>query len=141
MTTSAVGVVLAVSDVPECKEDVVHLDNQASVSVFKDSHLLHNIREADEPVTISGITGSSFKSYLVGDFRDLGTVYYHPSAISNLLCFAELIDSGARINYDADTDKFSVVSNNQQHFHVSKTGRCTSTQENICLQIRPRRIR
>ena len=68
----------------------VLLDNQASVSIFNNGRLLSNIREAKHPITIAGVGRSSIVATMEGEFLDLGTVYYNPECITNILCFYDV---------------------------------------------------
>ena len=57
--------------------DTILLDNQESVSVFKNVHILSNIRQAEHSCRISGIS-SDAKAILVtqvGDYNDYQGVY------------------------------------------------------------------
>jgi hypothetical protein len=68
--------------------NAVLLDNQATVSIFKSSRLLTNIRAADpqDIVTVKGINGQAELIIdRVGDTADFGTVYYCPQASANVL--------------------------------------------------------
>ena len=53
------------------------LDNEASVSIFKDSALLNNVRDSKRPINMGGIQiGSpSLRVTRQGEFRDFGTVH------------------------------------------------------------------
>ena len=71
--------------------DDVLLDNQASVSVFKNLDLLSNIRPADIPCRISGVNKNS-KALLcdrVGDFEGIKDIYACPDASANIVSFSE----------------------------------------------------
>jgi hypothetical protein len=73
----------------------VLLDNQATESIFHNSGLLVNVRRADVVRTFSGIVrgATALRAEKVGDFRDIGTVYYHPDAHANVLSLAKVEDS------------------------------------------------
>ena len=71
----------------------VILDNAASVSVIRDKQLLSNIRTAAKTIDVSGISpGGSITLGQVGEFFDLGTVYYSAQATANVLSLAEMED-------------------------------------------------
>lgn len=65
-------------------------DNQSTVNLFKESRLLKNIRLAERPLNVAGINGQKLRVTQVGDFGDFGEVYYHPSALANILCFSDV---------------------------------------------------
>jgi hypothetical protein len=72
----------------------VMLDNQASVSVFMNPHLLSDIRPSRHPIVISGI-GGTLTVTLEGDCPHFGTVYYAQEAPCNVLSFALVSDHHA----------------------------------------------
>ena len=65
-------------------------DNESSVSLFRNKHLLTNIRPAGQCVRVIGIGGGALVVDTCGDFYNLTGVYYHPDAIANILCFYDL---------------------------------------------------
>jgi hypothetical protein len=75
------------------------LDSQSSTSVVFDQSLLNegSIRRAAKGITLNGVDKSSpgIQVDLVGELRDIGTVYYCPTASANILSFAAMTDSGA----------------------------------------------
>ena len=77
------------------------LDNEASVSIFKDSALLNNVRNSKKPISMGGIQkGSpSLRVTRQGEFRDFGTVHHNQNAAANILSFAEMVDLGCRVQY------------------------------------------
>ena len=127
-TTSAVGEILAMRSMDsedQTGPTKIHLDSQASISLFKDSHLLENIRRAASPKTITGINsdGEPLHATQVGDFMDLATVYIHPKAAANILSFSD-VKERAEITFDQDHNEFRVVSegNNTYHFSGDSSG-------------------
>jgi hypothetical protein len=63
------------------------LDSQSTISVFNNAALLSNIRATSQP--IRAITnGGHQDSHLVGDFPNLGPVYFNPDSIANILSLA-----------------------------------------------------
>lgn len=72
----------------------VLLDSGSTVSVFHQKSLLTNIRKSDKPVKIIGVGKSMIETYLIGDIHldgvCLGTAYYHPDCLANLLCFFDM---------------------------------------------------
>ena len=84
------------------------LDNEASISIFRNPRLLGPIHDAVKPITIKGVQ-SSATGILVpkeGEFRDLGKVYYSSKASANILSFATQVDAVSTITYDATHDYF-----------------------------------
>jgi hypothetical protein len=117
-SVDVVGVIFATHNVDDHDnghdKSVVHLDNQAGISVFKDSHLLDNIREAEISVNIGGINSQAdtFKAHLVGDFQDISTVYYHPQAAANILAWKDAINS-SDVSFDKASNTFILTSPSQ----------------------------
>lgn len=72
-------------------ESWILLDNQATISVFGDRTQLSNLRKCAVPMEVTGV-GGSIVTDTVGDFGPFGTVYYHPQALGNILCFADVED-------------------------------------------------
>eukprot|EP01042_Synura_sphagnicola_P011164 gene11164-14277_t len=78
-------------------ESWILLDNQATISVFGTQTKLSNIRKCAVPMEVTGVGGSIITD-TVGEFEPFGTVYYHPQALGNILCFADVEDK-FRIEY------------------------------------------
>lgn len=75
------------SNIPETW---VLLDNQSTVDVFSNHHLLVNIRKSDNgPMRIHTTAGSTTTN-LIGDFPGYGTVWFHPYGITNILSLSNL---------------------------------------------------
>jgi hypothetical protein len=89
---------------------MVQLDSQANVSVFRDAHLLSNIRESAATLTIGGINAdaTSLIARHVGDFREFGTVWYHPDAGANIISLA-LAEDFAVVEYDRSRTTFTAA--------------------------------
>jgi hypothetical protein len=65
------------------------LDSQSTLSVFRNASMLSNIRPSDQ--VLRAITnGGSQTSHLVGDFPNLGPVWYNPESIANILSLAKV---------------------------------------------------
>jgi hypothetical protein len=65
------------------------LDSQSTVSVFRNASMLTNIRPSEQ--VLRAITnGGSQTSNLIGDFPNLGPVWYNPESIANILSLAEV---------------------------------------------------
>ena len=82
------------------------LDNQASISVFCNKNYVTNIRPADQEISIAGVSKDKLKTTLVADAKGLGTVYFNPEAIANILCF---YDINKRFGVKFDQHKFTFV--------------------------------
>ena len=65
------------------------LDSQSTISVFNNPTMLSNIRPSQQ--TLRAITnGGHQDSNMIGDFRNLGVVWYNPSSIANILSLSEV---------------------------------------------------
>jgi hypothetical protein len=84
-------------------------DNQASVSIFHNAHLLSNGRKSKKSIRVSGIGGQIVVDK-VGDMPGFGEVYFHPESIANILCFHDLA-SKYKVRYDSNEDYFEVIIN------------------------------
>lgn len=82
-------------------------DNQASVSIFNNVKLLHNLRRANKPVEIAGV-GGTLTVDTVGDFYDFGEVYFHASCPANIVCFHDLARKFS-VTYDSKREDAYVV--------------------------------
>ena len=91
------------------REDVL-LDSQASVNVFSNKNLLHDIGVAKKAITLKGVElgtrGVSIRDE--GDFETLGKVYYSDKTTANILSYAVMIDSGNSITYEQASDSFTL---------------------------------
>ena len=65
------------------------LDSQSTISVFNSPAFLKNIRPADHPLRV--VTNGGFQdSNLIADFANLGTVWFNPLSIANILSLADV---------------------------------------------------
>ena len=65
------------------------LDSQSTISVFRNPALLTNIRSSDR--TLRALTnGGHQDSTMVGDFPNLGEVWYNRESIANILSLADV---------------------------------------------------
>jgi hypothetical protein len=87
----------------EIKDTDILVDTQATVSVFKNSNLVMNIRQAKSSCRIN-VTQ-------VADTHFCGKVWYEPRVMANVWSFSE-----AKREYDIDYDKV----NDQFIVHVTK---------------------
>ena len=84
----------------EDRKRLILNDNQATVSLVHDASLLTNIRRATRPLRVNGIGKGSLVCNEVGDFGEFkSSVYYHPEAGANIICFYDLSEQ-YRITYD-----------------------------------------
>ena len=88
------------------------LDNESSVSVFRDNHLLQNVRSSSNPIQMGGIQSDSPRLHVTeqGDFGSFGTVHHSKSAAANILSFAAMVDIGCDVKYSAKKDAFRLTS-------------------------------
>ena len=87
------------------------LDTQASINIFGNIELLTNVRSAEKPISLSGIQAGAkaVKVDKIGNFQELGAVYYSEGAAANILSFASQVNSGSKISYDSVADKFLLI--------------------------------
>ena len=112
------------------------LDNQASISVFCNKSYLTNIREADGAILIAGVSKDKLRTTLIGDVKGLGTVYYNPDAIANILCF---YDINKRFGVTFDSVKFTVmIPELNQTMHFTPIGKLYVCKNAKYLLERPR---
>ena len=65
------------------------LDSQSTISVFKNPQMLQNIRSS--PHVLRALTnGGHQDSNMIGDFPNLGQVWYNPDSIANILSLADV---------------------------------------------------
>jgi hypothetical protein len=94
--------VLTIKEAGEKDFDVL-LDNQASISLFRESALLSNIKKIPNAITVNGI-GGNIKINMVGTHSDFGQVYYSPHALANILCFADVFKDHDIFHYPTVDD-------------------------------------
>lgn len=67
------------------------LDSQSTISVFGNPRMLTNIRGSDRRILRALTNGGHQDLYMVGDFPNLGEVWYNPHSIANsILSLAEV---------------------------------------------------
>jgi hypothetical protein len=77
------------------------LDSQSTISVFNNPKMLTNIRDSGR--TLRAITnGGHQDSTKVGDFPNLGEVWFNPLSIANILSLAD-VSQVCRVTMDSDT--------------------------------------
>ena len=87
--TTLVQYVLAQSKSGNIDPDWILLDSQSTISVFRNPALLTNIRTSSAPLRAL-TNGGHQDSTLVGDFPNLGPVWFNPESIANILSLAEV---------------------------------------------------
>jgi hypothetical protein len=99
-------------DSEEDTKEVAFVTSETATSVIFDQSLLNAeiIRRAAKGIVLNGVDKSSPGIHvdLVGELRDIGTLYYCPTASANILSFAAMTDSGADIRYAAKHDRFTM---------------------------------
>lgn len=68
----------------------VLLDNQANLHVFKDKHLLTNIRKASREVSYDGSTGEPVLLTHQGDYKDIKNIWWDPNGKVNILSYYKI---------------------------------------------------
>jgi hypothetical protein len=83
------------------------LDSQSTISVFRNPNMLTNIRESER--TLRAITnGGHQDSNMVGDFPNLGEVWYNNKSIANILSLAD-VRKVCRVTMDSDDEPALLV--------------------------------
>ena len=88
-------------------EDVV-FDTGATVSFFKNAKLLTDIDTTKRSIHVNGVQADAggVKVHLDGQFIDIGRVYYNKNAAANILSMSAMVDSGADVQYDSNSNTF-----------------------------------
>ena len=88
-TLTQVGFVLAQTNAPGIDKNWILLDSQSTVSVFKNPAMLANIRQS--PHILRALTnGGHQDSNLIGDFPNLGPVWYNSESLANILSLPDV---------------------------------------------------
>ena len=93
------------------------LDNQASSSVFKDVHLLSNLRSCI-PCRISGIDADDESFILAneqGDFDGIKNIYASTQASANIISFSETVKYCLN-SYDQETNTFNLTTSSGKSY-------------------------
>jgi hypothetical protein len=101
----------------ERKTLLVFIDCGASISVFCNHSLLHNIHEVTDWITIQGNSGE-IKLTQKGTFGDFGSDWFSELMSVNLLSQSALVDSGCIVRYNSEQDYFTVkrlLTSNEQN--------------------------
>ena len=76
------------------------LDSAATAALMKEKKLLKHLRKTDQTAEITGVNGEVLSTNWIGDMKDgLGTAYYHPKAVANLVPFGRL-EKMFEMNYE-----------------------------------------
>ena len=83
------------------------LDSQSTISVFHNADMLRNIRPSGR--VLRAITNGGFQeSKLIGDFPNLGEVWFNPDSIANILSLSH-VRSVCRVTMDTADEPCLVV--------------------------------
>ena len=83
------------------------LDSQSTISVFNNSRMLQNIRRS--PHVLRAITNGGFQdSDMIGEFPNLGDVWYNRDSIANILSLSE-VRKVCRVTMDTSAEPAMVV--------------------------------
>ena len=107
VTLTQFAYVLAQAGAHEIDPDWILLDSQSTISVFKNASMLTNIRNSGR--VLRAITnGGHQDSSLIGDFPNLGEVWYNRNSIANILSLAE-VRKVCRVTMDTSDEPALVV--------------------------------
>jgi hypothetical protein len=87
--------------------DWILLDSQSTISVFKNASMLSNIRRSNH-VLRALTNGGHQDSDMIGDFPNLGAVWYNPESIANILSLAD-VRKVCRVTMDSCTEPAMLV--------------------------------
>jgi hypothetical protein len=99
------------------------LDNQSTIDVFCNKHLLTNIHKTNNMMTIHCYAGTKTTSD-VGNFPGYGDVWYHPTGIANILSLSRVRQKGFSVAYESKKNCFILTSptGGRQIFEQSPKG-------------------
>jgi hypothetical protein len=106
MTLTQYALMLAQSAHAKCNHgidpDWILLDSQSTMSVFKNANMLANIRPSGR--VLRAVTNGGYQdSTMVGDFANLGEVWFNIESIANILSLAE-VRKVCRVTMDTSTE-------------------------------------
>jgi hypothetical protein len=102
----------------------IHLDNQATASLFNNEELLHDVKVVDPPMVFRGV-GGAILAEKRGLFRDYGLVWLSKLAPINIVSFSALVKARRlTVGYDSDTNEFYVEHRDGQRdvYSMTKAG-------------------
>ncbi|GAX15524.1 hypothetical protein FisN_6Hu141 [Fistulifera solaris] len=106
-TLLSMGFVMAQQAVGHIDKAWILLDTQSSVSVFNNKDYLSNIRDSGD--VMRAITnGGHQDSHLIGDFPNLGPVWYNQDSIANILSVKD-VRKVCRITMDTSVEPALIV--------------------------------
>ena len=90
--------------------DEVVFDNGSTVHLIKNPRLLAKIGNAANPIIVNGVEAeaSGVRVNLEGTLGDIGRVYFSKDASANILSMGTFVDAGAKIEYKAKENRFTV---------------------------------
>ena len=83
------------------------LDNQSTMDVFTNRHLLKNTQRSKKDMFIHCTTGVA-KTNLIGDLPGYGTVWYHPNGIANILSLSKVKEK-YQVTFDSDINNQFII--------------------------------
>jgi hypothetical protein len=83
------------------------LDSQSNISVFNNPNMITNIHTSTE-VMCACTNGGRQCSTQIGDFRNLGNVWYNPESIANILSLSD-VRKVCRVTMDTNFDSSMIV--------------------------------
>jgi hypothetical protein len=91
------------------KKDWILLDNQSSVHIFKSKAMVTNITTVsdDKDLTMHSNGGSQYTNQ-IATHPDIGTVWFNPNEITNIISFSQCCCDGMHLAYNYDTDHFKL---------------------------------
>lgn len=85
----------------------VLLDSQSTISVFRNCDMLRSIRPSG--CVLRAVTNEGFQySNLVGDFLNLGKVWFNPDSITNILSLSQ-VSKVCRVTIDTINESALVI--------------------------------
>ena len=79
------------------------LDSQSTISVFKNLGMLTNMIQKSAHTLRALTNGGRQDSHMIGDFPNLGEVWYNSASIANILSLAE-VRKVCRVTMDSSTE-------------------------------------